>query len=210
MMSVTWYFLSEYSQWVFTVFFCCPLLLLAFANHFVNGRDFRVTERTAATSTAQPSEGRFNVSGISTKSTHPPFSEFVWLFSFSLKERWDWWMASTSVRVGWRCSPILVGGQCAMTLGTSLTHRLCVTKWAVERPWWLGGKPSSGPAQGQSYWTISSAPVQRRPCRSAPIYPGTYTTVTTLKMPVSRAHCPDLCWGKEVGAPTWDSCTLCK
>lgn len=42
-----------------SLFFCFPVLLLAFSSQFINGRDFRVTEGTpAATTTAEPSEGR--------------------------------------------------------------------------------------------------------------------------------------------------------
>lgn len=73
--------LPEYSQNPQTsLFFCCPLLVLAYANHFVNGRDFRVTERTPAITTAQPSEGRLKRSLTSTKSTHFTLNEFMWLF----------------------------------------------------------------------------------------------------------------------------------
>lgn len=43
-----------------SLFFCLPVLLIAFSSQFINGRDFRVTERipAAAATTAEPSEGR--------------------------------------------------------------------------------------------------------------------------------------------------------
>lgn len=75
--------------------------------------------------------------------------------------------------------------------GTSPTLESCAASWAVARPRWRGRRRSSVPARGRSCWTISSAAALRPPCRSAPIYPGMCTTVTTLKMLASPARCRD-------------------
>lgn len=108
-----------------------------------------------------------------------------------LKAQWEWWVASTNVRVGWRYTLILNGAQCVTMLGTSQTLRLCAAGWAVERPQQLEDRLSSGQEKEQSCWTIWSAAGQKPPCWSAHIYPGTCTTVTTLKMLASPAHCCD-------------------
>lgn len=155
------------------------------------GRDFRVTEKTPTSSTStQPSAGEKNIPKIVSK--HPSFA-LSWVFSYMFfqQERSDWWVASTGVRAG--SSSILTpdGERYATMHGISLTPRWCVASRAAGMRRWPAEKLFSGPAQEPSCWTISSVLVQRPPCRSAPIYPGTCTTVTTPKMRASPARCRD-------------------
>lgn len=180
-------------------FYWFLLLPLAFDFYMAMGRDFKVTESQPTTTTAPPSDGKTNIFSDSSKSTNSSsglnssgwtYVNFVCVCAL-LKAQWEWWVASTDVRVDWRYTLILNGAQCVTMHGTSLTLRLCVASWAVERPQRREDSLSSGLEKEQSCWTIWSVVAQNPSCWSAHIYPGTCTTVTTLKMLASPAHCCD-------------------
>ena len=47
-------------------------------------------------------------------------------------EMFVWWEAPISMRVEWRCASMISGGQCVMTIGTTLMQQLSANSWVMH------------------------------------------------------------------------------